>query len=47
MEQFIESPEDMAVIESCLRDYEGLSHLIEIIKELFNTLCNKIDLKLS
>lgn len=36
----------MELVEGCLKDYDGLINLIDIIKEIFNTLCNKIDLKL-
>ena len=46
MEKFIETKEDLQLVESELRDYENLTCLVSIIKTIFQTLANKIDLKL-
>ncbi len=46
MEKFIETKEDLQLVESELKDYENLTCLVNIIKTIFQTLANKIDLKL-
>lgn len=45
MEKFIETKEDLKLVESELKDYENLTCLVNIIKTIFQTLANKIDLK--
>jgi hypothetical protein len=45
LEKFIETKEDLQQVESELKDYENLACLVNIIKTVFNTLANKIDLK--
>jgi flavorubredoxin len=47
MEKFIETKEDLQLVESELKDYENLACLVSIIKTIFQTLANKIDVKLS
>lgn len=46
MEKFIETKEDLQLVETELKDYENLSCLVNIIKTIFQTLANKIDLKI-
>lgn len=46
MENFIETKDDLKVVENELRDYDDLTELVGIIKTVFNTLANKIDLKI-
>ena len=43
MEKFIKSKEDLQEIESKLNDYDNLLSLLDIIKNIFNHLTEKID----
>lgn len=44
MEKFIKTKEDLQIIEDKLNDYDNLNALVEIIKNVFVHLVEKVDL---
>lgn len=47
VEKFITTKEDLAEIESKLNDYDSLTQLVDIIKNILGHLISKIDYKLT
>ena len=47
LEKFIKTQEEVTIIEEKLHDYENMTELILINKDIFNYLSNKIDNKIS
>ena len=46
-EKFIKTKDDLAIIEDKLNDYENVTELVDIIKNVFGCLTEKIDEKVS